>query len=263
MSEFGNDIFASAAGYYAKYRPGYPQRLFLDLVRAFRLNGKGVLLDLGCGTGEIAIPLAKYFEKVLAIDPDPDMLATGQNKAERLKIANITWQKGSSKELSSLKGPFKLVAMGWSFHWMDQKKVLRELYRLIKEGGLAVIGTEAVEEGSIEAKKDEIIQKLIKKYLGPQRRAGNKIYKASTKRYEDLMPNSKFSNFQTRFYSRSVVMNIDQEIGNLYSMSWANPNLFGGQLASFEAEIRQQLEALKLGGKFHNKICFGVYTLAK
>jgi cyclopropane fatty-acyl-phospholipid synthase-like methyltransferase len=31
------------------------------------LNGKGRLLDLGCRTDELAIPLAKYFENVVAI----------------------------------------------------------------------------------------------------------------------------------------------------------------------------------------------------
>lgn len=139
--DFGEEIFAGAADYYAKYRPRYPRQLFDDLVHEFGLDGRGRLLDLGCGTGELAIPLAKYFEHVLAADPDADMLAAGQAKAQKLKIGNIGWQKASSKELNHLKGPLWLVSMGQSFHWMDQEKVLDYLYDLIdRGGGLAIVG---------------------------------------------------------------------------------------------------------------------------
>jgi len=175
--DFGDNVFAGVAKYYVKYRPSYLAGLFEDIVKDFSLDERGKLLDLGCGTGELAIPLAKYFKTVLAVDPDPDMLAEGQKKAKKLKIDNVAWQKNSSKELNKLKGPFRLVTMGRSFHWMDQETVLNQLYGLIEVGGgLAIIGNEPVEQGSEAAKRDEIVQRLIKKYLGPKRRAGDKIY---------------------------------------------------------------------------------------
>src|SRR6266702_2438779 len=71
----GETIFHGTAWYYARYRPGYPQELF-DLLRGrFELDGTGRLLDLGCGTGQLAVPLAPLFEEVVAVDVDAGMLA--------------------------------------------------------------------------------------------------------------------------------------------------------------------------------------------
>lgn len=97
MLNYGPDLFKGTAEYYAKYRAPYPAELFCDIVQNFGLDGQGKLLDLSCGTGEIAIPLAGYFEKVLAIDPEQQMLDEGHVKARRQGINNINWHKGSSK----------------------------------------------------------------------------------------------------------------------------------------------------------------------
>jgi ubiquinone/menaquinone biosynthesis C-methylase UbiE len=58
----------------------------------------------------------KIFNAVLAIDPDRRMLKEARKKAVRgASTTNAKWQKGSSKTMNALKGPFKLVAMSQSF----------------------------------------------------------------------------------------------------------------------------------------------------
>src|SRR3989344_4784929 len=116
MRDFSEDVFEGTAPYYVKYRVRYPQELFDQIVETFSLDGKGRLLDLGCGTGELAIPLAEYFELVLALDPDEGMLKEGQKKAKEAHNTNIDWQKKSSKDISSLSGKFCLVTMGRTSH---------------------------------------------------------------------------------------------------------------------------------------------------
>jgi ubiquinone/menaquinone biosynthesis C-methylase UbiE len=97
MRDFEDDVFAGTASYYSKYRARYPSEIFADIAINFNLDGNGWLLDLGCGTGELAIPLAKYFENVLAIDPDEPTLHEGSKKARNLNIDNIAWQKSRRK----------------------------------------------------------------------------------------------------------------------------------------------------------------------
>jgi tRNA/tmRNA/rRNA uracil-C5-methylase (TrmA/RlmC/RlmD family) len=65
MNIHPNDIFKSTGWYYARYRPGHPEALFGCIRRAFHLDSSRRLLDLGCGTGQLALPLAKYFEEVI------------------------------------------------------------------------------------------------------------------------------------------------------------------------------------------------------
>jgi ubiquinone/menaquinone biosynthesis C-methylase UbiE len=80
------------------------------------LDGNGKLLDLGCGTGELAIPMASYFKKVLAVDTYDQVLELGAKMAQSLDINNIRWQKRSSNALNEPKGPFRLATMGQYFH---------------------------------------------------------------------------------------------------------------------------------------------------
>lgn len=64
------ELFKNTAYYYTKYRMGYPSEFFTYIIHFFNLNGKGRLLDLGCGTGQLTIPFAKYFEEVIGLDPN-------------------------------------------------------------------------------------------------------------------------------------------------------------------------------------------------
>lgn len=264
MRDFGDDVFAGAAEYYAKYRPKYPEMLFHDIVHFYQPDGSGTLLDLGCGTGELARPLAKSFAKVVALDPDSDMLKIGQRIAKAAKIANISWQKGSSKELIGVKGRFDLITMGQSFHWMDQEPVLNRLHELLEgQGGLFIVGSVPAVQNSRTAQKDETIKSLVTKYLGPQRRAGNSIYEKPPKAYIDLFDASKFKNYKSRIYETKVIRNVNQELGNLYSMSWGRRIYLGDKIGQFEQEFKDEISRIPGPGNFENLIRFEAYFLSK
>jgi len=133
------DLFKGTARYYVKYRPKYPKEFFTDAIKTFSFDGEGRLLDLGCGTGELAIPLSPYFKKIVAIDPEPEMLKEGKLQAKRARVKNIKWIRGDSDTVSPKMGKFRLVVMGRSFHWMNKDRILRKLYRMIEPGGGIII----------------------------------------------------------------------------------------------------------------------------
>ncbi len=55
-----DELFATTAPYYARFRSGYPPAFFDHLVDRFGLDGTQTVLDLGCGTGQIALQLAPH-----------------------------------------------------------------------------------------------------------------------------------------------------------------------------------------------------------
>ena len=181
-------------------------------------------MDLGCGTGELAIPLAKYFENVHAVDPDDEMLMLGCNKANQLNIHNIEWQKGSSRALAKIKESFKLVSIGQSFHWMEPENTLNNIFDTLENNGhLIIIDSEPIKQNNITSRKDEIIKKVVKKYLGPKRRAGKYFYEPTGENWEtELFPNSAFGGFEKCNYLVRMNRSTDQIIGNIFSMSWAS-----------------------------------------
>lgn len=60
--------------YYHKYRRGYPIVVIDALVAALQLRPDDVVVDLGCGTGQLTLPLARRVRAAMGIDPEPDML---------------------------------------------------------------------------------------------------------------------------------------------------------------------------------------------
>jgi ubiquinone/menaquinone biosynthesis C-methylase UbiE len=215
--------------------------------------------------GELAVPLARYFDEVLAIDPDPGMLHMGECRAAKQKITNIKWQKGSSRTLTGVSQYFKLATMGQSLHWMDEEQTLKVLYRIIEPGGgILIVGTVPAGQNRTAAAKDELIKQTVAKYLGTHRRAGKYVYKQSDKKWEsDVLPNSPFGAFEKREYVAKSTQNIDQIIGNLYSMSWALRSHFGSKINEFEDELRTGLSVISKPGQFENTVQFEAFFLKK
>ncbi|MDO9045780.1 MAG: class I SAM-dependent methyltransferase [Methanobacteriaceae archaeon] len=60
-----------------------------DMVEKLKITKEDVVLDFGCGTGEIALNLAKYSKKVICVDLSPEMLNILKTKAEKQNITNI------------------------------------------------------------------------------------------------------------------------------------------------------------------------------
>ncbi|HEY7295596.1 MAG TPA: SAM-dependent methyltransferase, partial [Dehalococcoidia bacterium] len=58
-------LFRGSAHYYARGRLPYAPGLAAALAAALQLDGRGRLLDVGCGPGVIALRLARLFEVVI------------------------------------------------------------------------------------------------------------------------------------------------------------------------------------------------------
>lgn len=62
------------ADFYQQFRRGYPPPVIDALCQVFRLTREDIVVDLGCGTGQLALPVAGRVRGVVGVDPEPDML---------------------------------------------------------------------------------------------------------------------------------------------------------------------------------------------
>src|SRR3954469_13864315 len=62
------DTFDEAPELYDRVRPGYPEAVFEDLTTLARLRPGSRVLEVGCGTGQAAVPLATRCFDVAAIE---------------------------------------------------------------------------------------------------------------------------------------------------------------------------------------------------
>ena len=74
-------LFAGAAGYYEQGRLSYAPGLADVFARSLALDGRGRLLDVGCGPGTVTLRLAPLFDAAVGLDPDPEMLVYASRAA--------------------------------------------------------------------------------------------------------------------------------------------------------------------------------------
>lgn len=97
-------------------------------------------LDIGSGTGNYAIWLAKKGLEVTAIDESREMITIAKKKAEKDNL-NIHLYLGKGESLPFSQNSFDLVVSVTTIEFVDNPaQVLREAIRVLKPGGRLVIG---------------------------------------------------------------------------------------------------------------------------
>lgn len=101
------------------------------------------ILDAGCGYGRIGIPLAAAGYSVVGIDVSPMMLAEAQRRA-RVAGVVVDWQLGDFCRLPYPDRSFDVVLCMWlTFNELlqedDQIEALREMHRVLRPGGWALL----------------------------------------------------------------------------------------------------------------------------
>jgi len=115
----------------------YPWRLLDTLRWRVGVNGKGRLLDLACGTGEVAFALGQDFSEIWAIDLEPEMIATARQKAEDNGVA-FKWLVGRAEEVDAPAGYFDLITAGRAFHRLSKAVIAERALTWLTPGGYLV-----------------------------------------------------------------------------------------------------------------------------
>jgi SAM-dependent methyltransferase len=226
------------------------------LARELGLDGRGRLLDVGCGPGILAGELASLFSSAVGLDPDAGMLAEAAASTPPAagSVGRIGWVRAVAELLpfASLPGgTFRVVTFGQSFHWTDREAVAEAVYDLLEPGGAIVLVAPTVEGRPVPDGPDhppiphDEIRALVEGYIGSHRWS-------PPDRYEDALGRTRFGRPQIVFAPgrADIVRDVDSILANLFSMSWAAPPLFGDRLDAFVADLRALLASRSPSGLF-------------
>lgn len=215
------------------------------------------MLDLGCGTGEVIVPLAGYFDKAYGIDINAEMLEKARERAEEAGLTNVVWKQASAEMIEDSDLQYDLVTAGNSFHWMDREMVLRMSYNVLTDnGGMVILAGGSVWNGESEWQNKTV--DVIQRYLGVTRRAGSSTYKEE-KPHEEVISASPFTLTKMFDVVSEHTRSIDEILGYLFSTSFCKASLFGSKVDEFKAELTKELLLLNPEGIFKERMettCF-------
>jgi SAM-dependent methyltransferase len=132
--QFRADLYRDTAGWYEKYRPPYPRELIDNLATRIGADGTGRLLDVACGTGQVAFALRGCFAEIWMADQEPGMIAVAAEKAAG-GATPFHFIIGTAEELEAPSGAFSLVTIGNAFHRLRRDVVAANARRWLRPGG--------------------------------------------------------------------------------------------------------------------------------
>lgn len=237
-----DDPFAGTAEYYARYRPDYPDDAIRYLAERFHLDGTGRVLDLGCGTGQLAVPLAAHAGTVVGMDPNDRMLRQARERARRAGRGNVGWVRGSDAELDAVAGPLRLTTIGRAFHWTDQERTLDRLGEATEPGGgVALVGDDEWLTRGTEDWGDVVYETAADYLDGLPERTGPIEHDDP---WDETLASFGFDAVETVAFEDERTWDTDAVVGYVFSLSFASPAVLGDDAAAFEADLRDRLADL-------------------
>ena len=125
--------FTGFAGLYDRYRAAPPDMLALLLAHHSGSPCPALVVDLGCGTGLSSRYWADKAERVIGIEPTPDMLRQAEAMAQ---AANVSYRAGYSHATGLPARCADIVCCMQALHWMEPATTFAEAARILKPGGI-------------------------------------------------------------------------------------------------------------------------------
>jgi ubiquinone/menaquinone biosynthesis C-methylase UbiE len=156
------DHFSSLANTYARFRPRYPQELFVYL--SGLTSEHRLAMDCATGSGQAAAALAQHFQRVAAFDASASQV--------RLASPGPRYCVAQAEAIPLASHTVDLLTAAQAVHWFEPEPFYREVRRLLRPGGiLAVWGYNYIQvDPAIDPILDSFIDSLLGPYWSPRMR---------------------------------------------------------------------------------------------
>ena len=116
--------FGAHADAYERARPSWPEKAARWLVP----DDAGLVVELGAGTGKLTRAVAGLGVRVVAVEPDPRMLAV-------LRASGLAGVEGSAEAVPLEDAEADAVLAGSCLHWFELERALQEIHRVLRPEG--------------------------------------------------------------------------------------------------------------------------------
>ena len=146
--------FLEGADGYAAHRPTYPPAFAAALAAlcpALRLA-----LDVGCGTGQMSVLLAKHFDSVLATDASPAQLA------HAVPHPRVRYLQAAAEEVATPPGATDLIVAAQAAHWFHLPAFYDAVRTMAAPGAILAL----ISYGVMHI--DDPVDERFQRFYGPQ-----------------------------------------------------------------------------------------------
>jgi SAM-dependent methyltransferase len=209
------------ADFYHRYRHGYPAAALDALAGAFGLTGQDVVVDLGCGTGQLALPMAARVRAVVGVDPEPDMLRRARQAARERAVSNVTWMIGADTDIPALRAllgdnSVAAVTIGQALHWMNRDDLFPAIIPLVRPGGGVAVVTNGTPLWLQDTDWSRALRGYLEHWLGRKLTFACGTDERSQQRYRDDLASAGFDVLATAV-DYVAELDLDQLVGGIYS----------------------------------------------
>lgn len=151
---------------YQLYRPGYP-KIFYEILYKLGIGLKNQkILDLGTGTGELAIQFAKQGSRVTANDISEEQINEAKENAKKHNLS-IEFNISPAEDFTS-NNSFDVISASMCWLYFDKKKIIPVLKKILTENGLLLISSMIwlPNEDNVAKRTEELILKHNPKWKG-------------------------------------------------------------------------------------------------
>ena len=134
-----------------------------ELIRQINPSSNDTLVDVACGTGDIAKLFSDINDnksKILCVDSNKKMLGEGKKRLKNYK--NIKWKISNAENLNLPSNSFDFYTISFGLrNTKNINKSIREAYRVLKKGGRFF----CLEFSKIQNQNLEILYKNYSKFI--------------------------------------------------------------------------------------------------
>lgn len=210
------DHFSNKASIYAEHRPSYPAEL-IDFLASVA-PATDLAWDCGCGSGQMAVPLAERFARVIATD------ASAEQVAHATPRPRVEYRHAPAERSGIQNAAVDLIVAAQSAHWFDLPAFYAEAQRVARPGGVIALVTYDLLE--VNAEIDHIVRDFYASLTWPpERRLVEQRYASMPFPFEEMDA--------PRFFMLNE-WNAEQLIGYVHTWSAVRET----DTSDFEKEVR-------------------------